>query len=183
MTDRPVSLVRERQDPLRARYRTTPGSAAITDCARTRRGTKHDAFHGIVQPGDADHEVDLPFGIHRAIGGDHDLPNPGDILCAALGSCLDSTIRIIADRMGLSLADLRIEVTARLDVRGTLMVDRDVRTGFQSMRCDVHVDAAEGTDPEMLRKLLGIAEQCCVVMDTLRSGVAVETRLVAQAAG
>lgn len=74
------------------------------------------------------------FGIHRAVGGYHDAPNPGDILCAALASCLDSTIRIIADRLGITLTSLEVDVTAEVDVRGTLVVNRDIPVGFQAMR-------------------------------------------------
>lgn len=33
-------------------------------------------------------DAPLQFGIHRAIGGFHDYPNPGDLLNAALAACL-----------------------------------------------------------------------------------------------
>ena len=29
----------------------------------------------------------LPVGVHGAIGGPHDAPTPGDILCSALVAC------------------------------------------------------------------------------------------------
>jgi len=169
------SHARARQDPLRARYKEVAQDAWITDRARTVDGVKTDPFHGCVVPGSRDYGVVWPFGIHAAVGGDHDGPNPGDLLCAALASCLDSTIRIIADRLGITLTSLEVDVTANVDVRGTLVVDRQVPVGFQTMRCRVDCRAAPDTDAKLVQKLLEAAEQSCVNLQTLRAGVAVET--------
>jgi uncharacterized OsmC-like protein len=167
--------VRQRQDPLRERYRHVPGDARIVDRAETRNGVQTDAFHGYVAPGSRDYGLVWPFGIHEAVGGFHDLPNPGDLLCAALATCLDSTIRIIANRLGVTLTALRVEVTGHVDVRGTLLVDRTVPVGFQTMGCHVEIRTVEGTDSKLLQKLLGAAESSCVNLQTLRTGVKVET--------
>ena len=117
-----------------------------------------------------------PFSIHHAVGGYHDGPNPGDLLCAALAACLDSTIRIIANLLGVILTSLEVDVSADVDARGTLTVDRAVPVGFQMMRCHVTLQAAEGTNPKLMEKLLAAAEYSCVTLQTLRSGVSVETR-------
>ena len=174
MTNPKVVDVRARQQPLRDRYKVAPAEAVITDRARTIKGVETDPFHGTVIPGSQDYGVVWPFGIHRAVGGDHDGPNPGDLLCAALATCLDSTIRIIANRLAITLVSLEVDVTADVDVRGTLVMDRTVPVGFQTMRCHVTIQAAEGTDPGLVEKLLAAAEYSCVNLQTLRSGVAVE---------
>lgn len=148
-----------RQEPLRARYRETPEAAHITDRATTTGSDLWDPWHGVVKPGSEDHGETWPQGVHRAVGGFHDAPNPGDILCAALATCLDSTIRLIADRLGVALEVLEVEVTADVDVRGTLVVRRDVPVGFQSMRCHVNIEPAEGTDLKLVKKLLGCRVQ------------------------
>ena len=179
MRDAIVTNVRARQDPLRERYKRVPEQARISDRARTAAGADMDPFHGCVIPGSQDCGVPLHFGIHRAVGGDHDAPNPGDLLCAALAACLDSTIRIIAQRLGVGLSSLEVDVTADADVRGTLMVAREVPVGFQSMRCQVNLQAAEGTEPRVLERLLAAAEQSCVNLQTLRSGVPVTTSISA----
>lgn len=167
--------VRARQDPLRERYEDHPGEARITDRAKAVDGVEVDPFHGTVEPGSQDYGVEWQFGIHEAVGGFHDGPNPGDLLSAALASCLDSTIRIIAQRLGVPLERLEVDVAADVDVRGTLVVDRDVPVGFQSMSCHVDVEAADGVDPAVLETLLDAAEYSCVNLQTLRSGVPVET--------
>ena len=174
-TTRTPSLVYRRQQPLIESYRETPEKAQITDRARTHGGTAEDPFHGRVVVGREDHGVELRFGIHRAVGGDHDAPNPGDLLCAALASCLDSTLRIVADRLGVHLAELEVEVTAHVDVRGTLMVDRSVPVGFQRIECATRLRAAEGSDPALVHKLGAFAEQCCVNLQTLRAGTVVQS--------
>jgi uncharacterized OsmC-like protein len=167
--------VRSRQDPLRKQYKVSPENARIKDRAITHGGTGMDPFHGKVVPGSEDHGVEWPFGIHRAVGGFHDLPNPGDLLAAALASCFDSTIRMIAARMGVSLTSLSVEVIGDVDVRGCLLVDREVPVGFQEMRCHVALEATNGTDPQLVQMLLAASENNCVVFQTLRSGVRITT--------
>lgn len=169
--------VRERQQPLGQKYRETPEAAMIEDRGRTTGTAGMDPFHGQVTPGSQDYGIIWPFGIHHAVGGYHDAPNPGDILCAALATCLDSTIRIIAGRMGVGLSALEVDVTANVDVRGTLVIDRNVPVGFQRMRCAVRLQPAPGTDPQQVQKLLAAAEYSCVNLQTLRAGVPVETSL------
>src|SRR5574342_492627 len=148
--------VRSRQDPLRKRYREFPEEAKITDRAKTIGGTESDPFHGKVVPGSEDHGVVWSFGIHRAIGGDHDMPNPGDMLAA---------------RLGVALVSLSVEVAADVDVRGCLVVDRSVPAGFQHMQCHVVLKAAEGTDPQLVQMLLAASENSCVNFQTLRAGL------------
>lgn len=169
--------VRARQDPLRERYREKPEEARITDRAKTSGGVEFNPFRGQVRPGGENYGAPWDFGIHRAVGGYHDAPNPGDMLCAALAACLDSTIRIIANRLGVTLTSLDVAVSADVDVRGTLIVDRDVPVGFQKMQCRVNIKAADGTHPNLLKKLFAASEQSCVNLQTLRSGVSIETVL------
>lgn len=163
--------VRERQDPLRERYRTAPSEAWIVDRARTERGVAQDPFHGTLVAGEGSEEWRM--GIHRALGGDHDQPNPGDVLCAALAGCFDTTFRILAARLGVPLEELSVEVRGEVDARGTLAVDRSVPVGFQRLTCRLHVRPARGVPPEGLERLTAAAERACVVLQTLRHGVPV----------
>lgn len=167
-----AARVRERQDPLRKRYREAPEEARITDHA-VALSAGADPFHGKVAAGEG---APFAFGIHRAVGGDHDLPNPGDLLCAALAACLDSSLRMIAARMAVKLETLKVAATGFADVRGCLMVDSSVSAGFQRIEVDVRLGARQGTDPDHVAALTASAEQCCVVLQTLRGGVSVTTR-------
>jgi uncharacterized OsmC-like protein len=172
----PTSIVKQRQDPLREHYRSAAADACITDCARTDSDSVPDALHGAVMPGQA-HGTTWRFGIHRAIGGYHDLPNPGDMLCAALASCFDASLRMIADRLGVQIQSLKVAVEADVDVRGTLLVDPSVPVGFQKMRCRVDLQPGAEADTAKVQMLLAAAEHSCVVLQTLRKGVPVDARM------
>ena len=165
-----AGTVRERQQPLRERYQQTPSEARITDRGRTVAGTRTGPFHGFAVPGSQDYRIQWSFGVHSAVGGYDDGPNPGDLLCTALASCLDSTLRIIAERLGVKLLELGVDVAAEVDVRETLLYDRTVPVGFQRMRCQVSMEPVAGTDPALLDKLMAAAEHSCINLQTLRAG-------------
>ncbi len=169
---RSPSLVRERQDPLRRRYRSTPDEALIVDKAVTLDREPFDPLHGWLDPGDG-YGAHWRFGIHRAVGGFHDEPNPGDLLCGALAACLDSTLRMLADRLGIKILGLSTSVNGEVDVRGTLAVDMSVPIGFQQLCSKAAIRVPADTDPAMIQWLLAGAERSCVVLQTLRSGVPV----------
>lgn len=176
MSTRRVSLVQQRQHPLREHYRSVPADAWISDEAQTVSACGGDPFHGVVVPANGA-DAPVQFGIHRAVGGFHDNPNPGDLLCAALAACFDSTLRMIADHRGIRLESLEVKVTAKCDVRGCLLVEGAVPVGFQRMRCGVRLQTKDHVDENTINMLLAAAEHSCVVMQTLRSGVAVQTQV------
>jgi uncharacterized OsmC-like protein len=120
-----------------------------------------------------------PSGSTAPSAATHDAPNPGDLLCAALATCLESTIHMIADRLGMRLDALEVDVTASVNVRGTLVVDKAVPVGFQQMRCRVSLKPAPGTDPRLVERLMAAAEHSCVNLQTLRNGVPIETSVAA----
>jgi len=172
------SMMRTRQAPLMRLYEVEPQAALITDGASTVRGAfrRHDAVHGELRIGTANPHT-APLSIHSAVGGDHDGPNPGDYLCAALAGCFDTTLRIIADRYAAKLDELCVSAKAHVDVRGTLCISPDVEVGFS--RIDLRVEIAASSIPEpQLRMLVSATEHCCVVLRTLQGGVPVELEVV-----
>jgi len=168
------SSIVERQQSLSRHYAEAPENAWITDHARALPGKHRDAIHGVVEPANNDC-VRQPYGIHRAVGGDHDAPNPGDLLCSALAACLHSTLRMVAERLEIQLIDSEVTVAASVDVRGALMVDMAVPVGFQRMHCDVHLEVPAETDQKTLKTLMVGTEGCCVVFQTLKAGTKVTT--------
>ena len=166
--------VLELQAPLCAKYKSEPQAAMVTDHAHAKGGNAADPFHSTVQPMPGC-GVTLPVGVHRALGGPHDAPTPGDILCAALAACQDSAVRMVANRLGIELEFLEVEVHGEVDVRGTLVMGKNVPVGFQSMRVDVRFRAKEGTNPVLLKKIRIAAELCSVVQQTLRNPPQIQT--------
>ena len=174
--------VYEAQVPVRALYKTSPESAMVTDHAMTGGAEPADPFHTQVYM-KAGAGAPLAVGVHGAVGGPYDAPCPGDLLCAALAACQDSSVRLVANLMGIELTALTVEVKATADIRGAMGLDRDVPVGFQSMSCDVRFKAREGTPAELLEKLRVAAERCCVVAQTLRAPLALQTTFTADLTG
>lgn len=168
------SIVQKNQAALRKQYQATPGVAMVIDHACTNGDSADDPFHSSVMPMPAS-GVSVPIGVHRAVGGLHDAPTPGDMLCAALAACQDSTIRMVANILGIELLQLSVDVKAEVDVRGTLLINPNVPVGFQSMNCSVTLLAKPGTKPELLKLLEETAQRCCVVQETLRVPPPIET--------
>jgi uncharacterized OsmC-like protein len=79
--------------------------------------------------------------------------------------------------MAVEIVELEVEATAEADVRGTLLVSPEVRVGFKGMRLRVRLELADGTPPAHRSRLVQLAEQCCVVLDTLRDGVPITLQL------
>lgn len=166
--------IAEVQDPLREHYRDEPADALITDRGRSVSIRMDDPVHTWASPGSQDYGEPWPLGVHRAVGGLHDAPNPGDLLCQALASCMDSVVRMIADRHGIPLQRLEVEVEGDVDVRGTLRVSREVPVGFQQLRCRVRAALLPGVDAALVRKLMAASEHSCVNLATLRGGVPID---------
>jgi len=82
---------------------------------------------------------------------------------------------MVAVRLGIRILDSEVSVTAKADVRGSLMVDPAVTVGFQELHCDVQLKAAADVDKRTLRMLVEGAERCCVVFQTLRDATRVTT--------
>ena len=179
--------LRRRQRSLIDQYKHVPETALVRDHAST--SAEHglddgplDAAHGWVKVGRA-HSVTLPVAVHPAVGGMTDYPVPGDILCAALASCTDSTIRLIANAGHIDLQVLRVDVTGEVDVRGALFVSPNVPVRFQRFHVKVFVRSAPGTATERLERFLSTAEHSCVVMQTLRAAVPVTVEYDAASMG
>lgn len=176
------AIVSTAQKPLRATYKVTPTAALVIDHARTCGDSPSDPFHSKVEPMDG-FGVVVPIGTHAAVGGPHDGPTPGDMLCAALAACQDSTMRLVANLLGVQLTRLEVSVTATVDVRGAMAVDPSVPVGFQSMSCEVRFKTREGTPPELLERLKLAAERCCIVQQTLKSPPPVKTTFITSDSG
>jgi uncharacterized OsmC-like protein len=168
------SIVQAAQKPLRATYKIDPAKAMVTDHARTQGNLPADPFHFKVEPMDGCGVV-VPIGTHAAVGGPHDAPTPGDMLCAALAACQDSSVRMVANLLGVELTALEVKVSATVDVRGTLAVDLSTPVGFQAMTCDIRYSVKDGTPDELLLKLQAAAQRCCIIQQTLKAPPPVKT--------
>lgn len=162
--------VRARQAPLRAIYTHSPEVAWVYDHAHTSAAqiAADHPIHGHVICGEGV-PLDVPISVHSAVGGESDFPCPGEILAAALASCLDTAIRLIANLKGVTLTELSVRATLGADVRGALMMDETVPVGFQSAVLQVEIKTMPELPSHQVNALIDAAERSCVILQTLRS--------------
>jgi uncharacterized OsmC-like protein len=166
--------LRELQGPIKARYMEQPDAARITLRVKSSASDLADPLHCVISP-DANADVKWSSGAHPGVGGVGDVPCSGDLLLGALAACQEITIRMVAAAMGIELEHLEVEAIGDLDLRGTLGMDREVPVGFSNIRCESRVTVKDDGRPERAKRLLENAERYCVVLNTLRGGVPVES--------
>ena len=173
------SPVFNRHMKLEKQYKKDPSTAFIIDTAEVVGTDFHDPFRTTVV---MNKELNVPFriGVHRAVGGDHDYPNPGDMLCATLASCLESTLRMIANRYNITLTKTKVAVSAKVDVRGTLRINLSSPVEFQSMHVDLLVEA-DGLNKKVLNTLVRGAKKSCIIYQTLKKGTPIHINLISNA--
>ena len=94
---------------------------------------------------------------------------------AALLACQETTLRMVAAAMGIDLEEVAITATARADLRGTLAMSKEVPVGMTGIDCQVRIKVRDDGRGERARRLLENAERYCIVLNTLRNGVEVNT--------
>lgn len=166
--------LRELQAPIKARYQEQPDAARITLRVKSAASDLSDPLHCAISP-EAAADVVWRSGAHPGVGGTSDAPCSGDLLLGALAACQEITLRMVAAAMGIELQSLEVEAIGELDLRGTLGMDREVPVGFSSIRCESRVTVKDDGRPERAKRLLENAERYCVVLNTLRGGVNVES--------
>ncbi len=119
---------------------------------------------------------DILAGLHPAAGGDGLAACSGELLLQALITCAGTTLAAVAKALDLRLQSAVLTATGRMDFRGTLGVDRSVAAGLTEIQLCFRLQG-EITD-ESRNKLLELTERCCVVLQTLKAGVAVRSEIV-----
>jgi uncharacterized OsmC-like protein len=146
------------QEPLKDRYRQSPGAAVITLRAQGRIGTEN------VSCAVATGRSIVEAALHPAIGGEGSFVCSGDMLLHALVACAGVTLRAVALNRDLSVSGV-IKAEGDLDVRGTLEVGRDATVGFRAIRLVFELEG-DASDEE-LANLIATTERHCVVLQTL----------------
>lgn len=151
--------LRERQVPLKERYRDDPDAALIT---LTADGALGEGVTCSVQTGRAL----AVAGLHPATGGDGLSLCSGDMLLEALAACAGVTLGAVATALDITVTAGTVHVEGDLDFRGTLAVSKEVPVGFRAIR--LRFDLETDADAGQLDTLLRLTERYCVVLQTLR---------------
>ena len=157
------------QAPLKEKYKADPDSALITLKAKGTLGEnvscKIDTGRGLAQA-----------GLHPATGGNGMFACSGDMLLESLVACAGVTMNAVATALGIEVTDGLVTAEGDLDFRGTLGVSKDVPVGFKSIRLEFQITSSAAQ--EQIETLIKLTERYCVVYQTLRHGVPVETTFI-----
>ena len=100
-----------------------------------------------------------------ALAGTDQGPNPVELILAALGACQEITYRLYAEKLGIPIDRISVDVTGDLDLRGFFAVDDATRPGFGAIKASVTIDSP--ASDEEISRLQAIAEAHCPVLDIL----------------
>ena len=166
--------IRSLQAPIREGFKRDPSSADIRLTVSSASSDLGDPLHCSIAP-DSVHDVVWNSGAHPAVGGKGDVPCSADLLLGALAACQETTLRMVAANLGIELESLEVKVTGDWDPRGTLAMGKEFPIGLTGIRCATTVRITGDVDGERAERFLRSAEKYCVVLNTLRNGVSVES--------
>jgi uncharacterized OsmC-like protein len=155
------------QAPLKEKYKMEPESAIITLKARGKIGEDVSCN---IETGKALVEA----GLHPATGGTGLFACSGDLLLQALVACAGVTLSAVATSIGIEIKNGTVKAEGDLDFKGTLGVSKEVPVGFISIRLEFDLDT--DAKPDQLESLAKLTERYCVVYQTLKKGVKIETK-------
>jgi uncharacterized OsmC-like protein len=165
-----AAALRALQGPVKERYKSDASSAFITLKAR---GTLDDAHIACkVETGRAL----AVAGLHPATGGSGLELCSGDMLLEALVACAGVTLKAVSTALDIALESASVTAEGDIDFRGTLGVAKDAPVGFAQIRLAFQV-ATDAPDDKLAR-LLALTERYCVVYQTLKGGLPIDTRMV-----
>ena len=166
--------IRSLQSPIREGFKRDPASADVKLTVSSAKSDLADPLHCAIAP-ESVSDVTWRSGAHRAVGGSGDVPCSADLLLGALAACQETTLRMVAANLGIELESLEVKVTGDWDPRGTLAMGRQYPIGLTGIRCTTSVAIKGDLEGDRAERFLRSAEKYCVVLDTLRNSVAVES--------
>jgi len=176
-----ANTLRARQKPLKDQYRSDPASALVTLSSTGQLDPTSTSLTCSLTTGAAARKV---AGLHQAAGGEgFDASGElcsGDMLLESLVACFGVTVRAVATSLGIPISNGTIIAEGDLDFRGTMGIkDADgnaAPVGFTKIRLVVRL-AVDEEHKSKVDKLVELSERYCVVLQTIKGGVNVETTL------
>lgn len=150
--------LKQLQEPLKEKYRTSPKAALVTLKATSKVG---EGITCRIETG----KMLVEAGLHPATGGDGLSLCSGDMLLEALVACAGVTLKAVATAIEFKLNEAFIHAEGDLDFRGTLAIDKAAPVGFRDIRLRFQIQTGESS--EKTETLIKLTERYCVVYQTL----------------
>ena len=101
---------------------------------------------------------------------------PVEYLLVGLASCLTAGIAAVAQNRGIQLRSVESQVEGRMDIRGILGIDSDVRNGYDDVKVTFKIDA-DASKPE-IEALVAQSQKRSAVYDVITNPVNVTVEVV-----
>jgi uncharacterized OsmC-like protein len=101
---------------------------------------------------------------------------PVEYVLVGLASCLTAGIAAVAQNRGIQLRSVESRLEGRMDIRGILGIDSDVRNGYEDVKVTFKVDA-DATKPE-IEALVAQSQKRSAVYDIITNPVNVTVEVV-----
>jgi uncharacterized OsmC-like protein len=144
----------------------------------THSRTSINGFHGLGQ--EQKHKTEFTFETdHPEIFASEDLgATPVELVLAGLASCLTAGVAAVAQNRGIQLRSVAAKLEGKMDIRGILGADSDVRNGYDDIKVMFEIDA--DASQQDIEALVAQSQKRSAVYDVVTNptNVTVETRKV-----
>jgi uncharacterized OsmC-like protein len=106
---------------------------------------------------------------------DHGI-TPVEYLLVGLASCLTAGVAAVAQNRGIQLRSVESTVEGKMDIRGILGIDSDVRNGYDDIKVTFKIDA-DASKPE-IEALVAQSQKRSAVYDAITNPVNVTVEVV-----
>ena len=90
---------------------------------------------------------------------------PIEYVLVGLASCLTAGVASVAQNRGIQLRSVESNVEGKMDIRGILGIDSDVRNGYDDIKVKFNIDA--DASPEDIEALVAQSQKRSAVFDAL----------------
>jgi uncharacterized OsmC-like protein len=101
---------------------------------------------------------------------------PIEYVMVGLASCLTAGIAAVAQNRGIQLRSVESNLEGKMDIRGILGIDSDVRNGYDDIKVTFKIDA-DATKPE-IEALVAQSQKRSAVFDVITNPVNVTVEVV-----
>ena len=99
------------------------------------------------------------------LGGNDRGMNPAEALLSSLGACKCIIVKVFAEKHGINLKSVQIDMEGQIDPDGFLAGTTKGRSGFSHITTRYYIDAKNTV--EEVRKYVDFVEHNCPVMNTI----------------
>ena len=135
----------------------------------THSKTKVKGFFGLGQ--EQSHKTETSFDAdHPEIFASEDLGiTPIEYVLVGLASCLTAGVAAVAQNRGIQLRSVESKLEGKMDLRGILGIDSDVRNGYEDIKVTFKIDA-DASKPE-IEALVAQSQKRSAVYDIITNPV------------